>query len=133
MFFALFRKKPVDLIICSSSSRSAAANAAASGYRAKSAGVTMLTRTSVHWAERIVAISNCSGDWWRRAHSASGYSFARPARRRAARRFSGVTLLMGAMVGETREAASGYLVFFHARPSAASIWSAHAGPQEPLA
>src|SRR5256885_9746781 len=31
-----------------------------SGKRANSPGVTMLTRTSVHWAERIVAISNRS-------------------------------------------------------------------------
>ena len=31
---------------------------AASGYSANRAGVTRLTRTSVHWADRMVATSN---------------------------------------------------------------------------
>ena len=57
-FLALFRKKPVERISSSTSACEPAARARASGYRAKSAGVTMLTRTSVHWAERIVATSN---------------------------------------------------------------------------
>ena len=51
----LARKNPVERINSSSSPRSAAAKEAASGYRAKSAGVVMLTRASVHWAERMVA------------------------------------------------------------------------------
>ena len=40
---------------------SALANAAGSGNLANSAGVTILTRTSVHWADRMVAISSSSG------------------------------------------------------------------------
>ena len=38
-----------------------AASAAGSGKRAKSAGVTMFTRTSVHWADKIVAMRSSSG------------------------------------------------------------------------
>ena len=48
-------KKPVDRINASTSSRSAAANSRGPGKRRKSAGVTRLTRSSVHCAERIVA------------------------------------------------------------------------------
>ena len=51
--FAL--KNPVDRIRSSSSSGFAAAYAAASGYFAKTVGVTMLTRLSVLCAERTVA------------------------------------------------------------------------------
>jgi len=36
--------------------------AAGVGKRLKSAGVTMLTRTSVHWAERMVATSSSQGE-----------------------------------------------------------------------
>ena len=49
------RKKPVGRMSSSSSSGSAAARSAAVGYRAKSAGVTMLTRSSVVWADSTVA------------------------------------------------------------------------------
>ena len=45
----------------SSSSGSAAASAAGVGIRAKSAGVTWLTRASVHCADRIVATSSSNG------------------------------------------------------------------------
>jgi len=38
----------------------------------KEGGVTRLTRSSVHWAERMVATRSCSGPWWTRAHSATG-------------------------------------------------------------
>ena len=55
------RKKPVDRMRSSSSSRDADAMASASGKRAKRAGVTRLTRTSVHWALSTVATSNWKG------------------------------------------------------------------------
>ena len=48
-------KKPHERMIASSSAGSAAASPLASGYRAKRAGVTRLTRTSVHCAERMTA------------------------------------------------------------------------------
>jgi hypothetical protein len=38
-----------------------AAKDGASGQRAKRAEVTWFTLSSVHWAERMVAISSCSG------------------------------------------------------------------------
>ena len=46
------------------------------GYFLNSAGVTILTRTSVHCADKMVAISNCSGLENFSAHVASGYSAA---------------------------------------------------------
>ena len=58
MYFALLRKKPVERMMPSISSCRAAAMRRASGYFLNSAGVTMLTRASVHWADRIVAMSN---------------------------------------------------------------------------
>ena len=60
MLFAFDRKNPVDWMIRSSSSGSIAAKSRAVRQRAKSSGVTRFTRLSVHCAERIVAISNCS-------------------------------------------------------------------------
>ena len=59
-------------IRASSSGRVAAAIAAGVGKRRKSSGVTRLTRTSVHCAERIVATSSSQGERWMRAHSAAG-------------------------------------------------------------
>ena len=50
--------KPVGKIAFAISPSSASANAAGVGKRANSSGVTMLTRASVHWAERIVATSS---------------------------------------------------------------------------
>src|SRR5262245_3933609 len=54
-----------------------AARAAGVEYFENRSLVTMLTRSSVHWAERIVAMSNSNGVSWTRAHSASAYSRAR--------------------------------------------------------
>src|SRR5690242_17112318 len=36
----------------------------------------MFTRTSVHWADRIVAMSNCKASSCSRAQRATGYAFA---------------------------------------------------------
>ena len=58
---ALFRKKPVDRMISSSSARSAAAYSAADGYRENTTGVTRLTRTSVVCADRMVATASSYG------------------------------------------------------------------------
>ena len=66
---ALARKNPVERISVSTSARSAAASDGASGYRANSAGVVRLTRTSVHWAERMVAASSWKASSWSSAHS----------------------------------------------------------------
>ena len=49
------RKNPVRRMISSTSSGLAAASDSGSGYLAKSAGVTMFTRASVLWADRMVA------------------------------------------------------------------------------
>src|ERR1017187_5932402 len=61
MFFALLRKKPVDLTAASISASGAAAKSLALRYFLNSSVVTMFTRLSVHCAERIVATSSCSG------------------------------------------------------------------------
>jgi hypothetical protein len=58
---AFWRKKPVCTISGSISAGSTAANARASGYAAKSAGVTRFTRASVDCAERMVATSSSKG------------------------------------------------------------------------
>ena len=57
MFFALLRYRPHSRIIGSSASGVSFAMAKASGYSGKSLAVTRFTRLSVHWADRIVAIS----------------------------------------------------------------------------
>jgi hypothetical protein len=67
-------KNPVDRISRSIAPAGAAASAAASGNRAKSAGVTWLTRSSVHWAERIVETRSSSGEACSSEHPASGYA-----------------------------------------------------------
>ena len=54
----LLRKNPVVWISSSTSAGSAAARSAGVGYLANSGGVTMLTRSSVVWADRIVAVSS---------------------------------------------------------------------------
>src|ERR1017187_4391272 len=61
MFFALLRKKPVDLMAASISANGASAKSLALRYFLNSSVVTMFTRLSVHCAERIVATSSCSG------------------------------------------------------------------------
>ena len=53
---ALFRKKPVDLMIASTSAwRARGQRLRASGSARTATGVTRLTRASVHWADRMVA------------------------------------------------------------------------------
>jgi hypothetical protein len=52
------RKNPVEWMSFSTSSGSAWARSAGVGYRANNAGVTMLTRSSVDCADRIVATSS---------------------------------------------------------------------------
>ena len=71
--FAFALKKPVDRMISSSSPGGEAARAATSGKRRKSSGVTMLTRTSVHCAERTVATRSSSGLRKSSEHAASPY------------------------------------------------------------
>ena len=56
--FDLLRKKPVVRMSSSNSSGWSEAKASGVGYFWKSTGVTMLTRTSVHCAERMVATSS---------------------------------------------------------------------------
>jgi hypothetical protein len=56
---------------------SARSIAAGVGYLAKSPGVTRFTRSSVHCAERIVAIRSSNGFACVSAHSARAYSFLR--------------------------------------------------------
>jgi hypothetical protein len=55
MLRAFARKKPVDLIIASSSFGFAAAKSLVVLYFLKSAGVTIFTRLSVHCADKTVA------------------------------------------------------------------------------
>ena len=57
-FLVFERKNPVDWMIVSTSAGSADARSAGVGYFANRFGVTMLTRSSVVWADRIVATSN---------------------------------------------------------------------------
>ncbi len=61
MDLALLLKKPVERMSWASSAWFAAAKSWTVGYLRKSPGVTMLTRRSVHCAERIVATSNSQG------------------------------------------------------------------------
>jgi len=56
MLLALARKNPVDLMILWRSLNFAPAKSSTFLYFLKRAGVTELTRLSVHWAERTVAI-----------------------------------------------------------------------------
>ena len=67
----LARKKPVGRMSSSTSSTGAAASEAASGNRANSAGVVLLTRSSVHWADRMVAARSWNASRWSRAHSSA--------------------------------------------------------------
>src|SRR2546421_10625153 len=53
-----------------------AASVAGVEYLANSSLVTILTRSWVHWAERIVAMSNSNGVSCTRAQVAAGYSLA---------------------------------------------------------
>src|SRR5262247_1301064 len=83
----LLRKKPVLWISLWNTAGSAAAYSAAFRYFANNAGVTMFTRASVDWADRIVATSSSSGLAWSRAHFASGNSRFRRVMMLRVRRF----------------------------------------------
>src|ERR1700755_1105364 len=72
--FALLLKNPVVRMISISSGNSAFAIAAGVGKRRNNSGVTMLTRTSVHCAERIVATSSSHGVRCVNAQTAFGYA-----------------------------------------------------------
>src|ERR1044071_10398010 len=74
----------------SSSSVGAAAYSSARRYFLNRSAVTMLTRSSVHCAERMVPTSNSSGFEKFKLHRASGYSFLRRAIIFCVRCFSGV-------------------------------------------
>src|SRR5215468_4298502 len=87
MLFALLRKKPLDLIICSSSAWSASAKSRAVLYFLKRAGVMVLIILSVLCADRIVAIRSWSGFSWSRAHFASGYAAWRRVKICSARKY----------------------------------------------
>ena len=58
MLRVLLRKKPVVRTSSSTSAGSAAARSSGRGYLANRAGVTMFTRSSVVWADRMVAVSS---------------------------------------------------------------------------
>lgn len=70
---AFERKKPVEWMSVSSSSGSARARSKGEGYRRNRAGVTILTRASVHCAESTVATISWNGLACVRAHLA-GYA-----------------------------------------------------------
>ena len=98
MFLALLRKKPVLWISFSSFVIGRAYSAAGVEYLANNSLVTMFTRTSVHCAERIVAISSSNGESWTSAHSTSGYS-----------RFSRRTIRGGVLLrGQLRQSCAGF-------------------------
>ena len=73
-------RSPVEWTSRSTSSGSACARSAGVGYLANSAGVTLLTFSSVVCADRIVATSSWNALSCTSAHSASGYSSASRAR-----------------------------------------------------
>ena len=58
MLLALLRKNPVGKMTSSTSAGSALARSAGAGQRRTSSGVTMLTRSSVVWADSTVATSS---------------------------------------------------------------------------
>ncbi len=85
------RKKPEAWMSSSTSSGLACARSAGVGYRSKSAGVILLTVSSVDCAERIVATRSWYGLSCRSAHSSfavPGYSAARRFTTSAARCFA---------------------------------------------
>ena len=90
MLFVFWRKNPVLCTRASTASGSACARSAGVGYRAKSAGVTWLTISSVVCAERIVATSSWNGESCSSAQSdlaSPGYSPANRSRTISARCF----------------------------------------------
>src|SRR5450432_1608526 len=86
---AFWRKKPVVRMSASSLGSGAFAMASGVGYFLKSAGVTRLTRSSVHWADRIVAQTSWKGVSRSSSQSTSGYSSSRPSRSERTRAGSG--------------------------------------------
>src|SRR6266571_6424754 len=87
MLFALFRKKPLEWIIASSSAVPALANCSAVRYFLKRAGVMRFTILSVLCAERMVATRSWSGFSWSSAHFASGYAICSRSKICSARRY----------------------------------------------
>src|SRR5258708_357020 len=75
--FALLRKKPVERISGSSCSGVSTAKSFGVGYLRNRMGVTILTRTSVHWAERMVATRSSHGLVCVRAQVTPGYNPSR--------------------------------------------------------
>ncbi|MFZ2874642.1 MAG: hypothetical protein WAZ94_09190 [Phycisphaerales bacterium] len=69
---ALARKKPRERMKGSMSAGEAPAKSVGLLKRAKSAGVALLTATSVHWAERMVAMRSSWGAEWVSSQWASG-------------------------------------------------------------
>ena len=66
--------RPQDLIYSASSSGVLSAKSRAQVYRSNSAGVTIFTRASVHWADSRVATRHCSGSVYCSEQIESGYS-----------------------------------------------------------
>src|SRR5689334_1364965 len=90
---ALLLKNPVDRISFASSSCEALAIASIVEYFLKRPGVTLLTRSSVHCADKIVATSNCHGFLWMRAQVAFGKIASSCARMRSTRSFRSAAVL----------------------------------------
>ena len=72
IFRALARKKPVERIKSSITSTFAPAIFLGVGNLRNSAGVTWLTRLSVHWALSTVATNNWNGVWKSNSHLTLG-------------------------------------------------------------
>ena len=60
---AFCRKNPVERMMSSSTAAGASAMACGVGKVANSFGVTRFTRSSVHWADRMVAHISWNGFW----------------------------------------------------------------------
>ncbi len=92
-------EEPRGVHDASTASGSACARSRGVGYFANSSGVTLLTFSSVVWAERIVAASNWNALSCTSAHSASGYSCARRSITIAARAFAPLGRATNATLG----------------------------------
>src|SRR5260221_2756536 len=97
MLLVFARKKPVERMMSSTSAGAASARLSAVGNRAKSKGVTRFTRSSVHWAERIVATASSKGFRYSSAQRASGW--VRSKRSRISAASFGEARLDGALLG----------------------------------
>lgn len=76
-FWALFRHSPALRMWAATSSKLAAAKWWAVGKAGKSVSVIWFTRSSVHWAERMVATKSWNGPLCFRAVLGLGYRFSR--------------------------------------------------------